>query len=74
MNRPHHATVRASHFHLGDALFTLAMPSAAAKCAQSGSSRGREELPGRATAPIEDIWREKIGGCSYREAVRPTIL
>src|SRR5258705_2787378 len=33
---------------------------------------GREERGDRATAPIEDIWCEKIRGCGYREAVRPT--
>jgi hypothetical protein len=25
-------------------------------------------VPGRATAHIEDIWREKIRGCSYRDS------
>jgi hypothetical protein len=37
---------------------------------QAVRSRGGD----RATALIENIWCEKIRGCSYREAVRPTHL
>jgi hypothetical protein len=33
----------------------------------SGSFGARMNCGDRETAPIEDIWREKIGGCSYRE-------
>ena len=36
-----------------------------------GSFGARDQPGDRATAPIEEIWCEKIRGCSYREATRP---